>query len=114
VAADACRSRSHSENRRSDQFLRRPTSELASDHKTAPLAAGRSRLCRLARHKQRGPAPKTSPKHRVVFLVGAGVMSALGLLIRPPAFELARSRCVPAHGVDALSIVALKTPGASR
>jgi len=38
---------------------------------------------------------------RVVFPVGAGVMSALGLLISPLAFELARSRRVHLADIDA-------------
>jgi len=38
---------------------------------------------------------------RVVFPVGAGVMSALGLLISPLAFELARSRRVYLTDIDA-------------
>ncbi len=38
---------------------------------------------------------------RVVFPVGAGVMSALGLLVSPLAFELARSRRVHVTDIDA-------------
>jgi N-methylhydantoinase A len=38
---------------------------------------------------------------RVVFPVGAGVMSALGLLISPLAFELARSRRIHVADIDA-------------
>ncbi len=38
---------------------------------------------------------------RVVFPVGAGVMSALGLLVSPLAFELARSRRVHVADIDA-------------
>jgi N-methylhydantoinase A len=38
---------------------------------------------------------------RVVFPVGAGVMSALGLLISPLAFEMARSRRIHVDDIDA-------------
>jgi N-methylhydantoinase A len=38
---------------------------------------------------------------RVVFPVGAGVMSALGLLISPLAFEVARSRRIHVDDIDA-------------
>ena len=38
---------------------------------------------------------------RVVFPVGAGVMSALGLLVSPLAFEMARSRRVHVSDIDA-------------
>jgi len=38
---------------------------------------------------------------RVVFPVGAGVMSALGLLISPLAFEMARSRRIHVADIDA-------------
>ncbi len=43
---------------------------------------------------------------RVVFPVGAGVMSALGLLISPLAFELARSRRIHVADIDAADFAA--------
>jgi len=43
---------------------------------------------------------------RVVFPVGAGVMSALGLLISPLAFELARSRRIHIADIDAVDFAA--------
>jgi N-methylhydantoinase A len=43
---------------------------------------------------------------RVIFPVGAGVMSALGLLISPLAFEVARSRRVHVADIDAADFAA--------
>jgi N-methylhydantoinase A len=43
---------------------------------------------------------------RVVFPVGAGVMSALGLLVSPLAFEMARSRRVHVADIDASDFAA--------
>jgi N-methylhydantoinase A len=43
---------------------------------------------------------------RVVFPVGAGVMSALGLLISPLAFEMARSRRIHVADIDAADFAA--------
>src|SRR5882757_3796123 len=43
---------------------------------------------------------------RVVFPVGAGVMSALGLLISPLAFEMARSRRIHVADIDAVDFAA--------
>ena len=43
---------------------------------------------------------------RVIFPVGAGVMSALGLLISPLAFEVARSRRIHAADIDAADFAA--------
>src|SRR5262249_40159964 len=43
---------------------------------------------------------------RVVFPLGAGVMSALGLLISPLAFEMARSRRVHVADIDAADFAA--------
>jgi N-methylhydantoinase A len=43
---------------------------------------------------------------RVVFPVGAGVMSALGLLISPLAFEVARSRRIHVADIDAADFAA--------
>jgi N-methylhydantoinase A len=43
---------------------------------------------------------------RVIFPVGAGVMSALGLLISPLAFEMARSRRIHLDDVDAADFAA--------
>jgi N-methylhydantoinase A len=43
---------------------------------------------------------------RVIFPVGAGVMSALGLLISPLAFEMARSRRVHVADIDAADFAA--------
>ena len=43
---------------------------------------------------------------RVIFPVGAGVMSALGLLISPLAFEVARSRRVHLADIDTVSFAA--------
>jgi len=43
---------------------------------------------------------------RVVFPVGAGVMSALGLLISPLAFELVRSRRIHIADIDAVDFAA--------
>jgi N-methylhydantoinase A len=43
---------------------------------------------------------------RVVFPVGAGVMSALGLLISPLAFEVARSRRIHVADIDAVDFAA--------
>jgi N-methylhydantoinase A len=43
---------------------------------------------------------------RVIFPVGAGVMSALGLLISPLAFEVARSRRVHVEDIDAADFAA--------
>ena len=43
---------------------------------------------------------------RVVFPVGAGVMSALGLLVSPLAFEMARSRRVHVADIDAADFAA--------
>jgi N-methylhydantoinase A len=43
---------------------------------------------------------------RVVFPVGAGVMSALGLLISPLAFEMARSRRIHVTDIDATDFAA--------
>jgi len=43
---------------------------------------------------------------RVIFPVGAGVMSALGLLISPLAFELARSRRIHLADIDAADFAA--------
>ena len=48
---------------------------------------------------------------RVVFPVGAGVMSALGLLISPLAFEMARSRRIHVADIDAADFAAT-LPGA--
>src|SRR6185503_6450709 len=43
---------------------------------------------------------------RAIFPVGAGVMSALGLLISPLAFEVARSRRIHATDIDAADFAA--------
>jgi N-methylhydantoinase A len=43
---------------------------------------------------------------RVIFPVGAGVMSALGLLISPLAFEMARSRRIYVADIDAADFAA--------
>jgi N-methylhydantoinase A len=43
---------------------------------------------------------------RVIFPVGAGVMSALGLLISPLAFEMARSRRIHVDDIDAADFAA--------
>jgi N-methylhydantoinase A len=43
---------------------------------------------------------------RVIFPVGAGVMSALGLLISPLAFEMARSRRIHLDDIDAADFAA--------
>src|SRR5439155_14119300 len=43
---------------------------------------------------------------RVIFPVGAGVMSALGLLISPLAFEMARSRRIHVADIDAADFAA--------
>jgi N-methylhydantoinase A len=43
---------------------------------------------------------------RVIFPVGAGVMSALGLLISPLAFEVARSRRIHVEDIDAADFAA--------
>ena len=43
---------------------------------------------------------------RVVFPVGAGVMSALGLLVSPLAFEVARSRRIHVDDIDAADFAA--------
>lgn len=47
---------------------------------------------------------------RVVFPIGAGVYSALGLLASPLAFELARSRRVVADDIDAAGFAAMFEP----
>ena len=76
-------------------------SERGFDYRSGSMVAfGGSRAAACARHRPEAQDPARD------LPVGAGVMSALGLLISPLAFEMARSRRIHVADIDAADFTA--------